>query len=99
MIPQEKIEQAANKYSKAADCDADCTKEELQFFAMADFKAGVSFAETELKQIALEFAEWCGESYIRLHFVWTGKYSDQRDKSKWVETSELFDKFMAERQV
>jgi hypothetical protein len=68
--------------------------------AKHNFLAGVHFAEAELKTIATEFAEWREMKY---HPVFNNP-----DKRYWYKhqsfdlpltTAELFNKFMAERQV
>ena len=41
----------------------------------------------------VEFVEYCGKSYTRLHGVWCHKYADQRDKSNWKTTSDLLAQF------
>ena len=77
MIPKEKIEQAAeqtNTYSGDS---------KLTYGYRKGFTAGVSFAETELKQIALELIHYCRYEPFEVTSVLTD--------------AELFDKFMAER--
>lgn len=39
---------------------------------------------------ALQFAEWIGEHYIKLHGCWVHRYVDQTNKDNWKDTGELF---------
>jgi len=82
MIPQKKIEQAAkeiNPYTPGLHRTA----------FNEGFTAGVRFAESEIGQIAQEFAEWCGSNgWVLDHRI----PENTRYSTKW-----LYDKFMAER--
>jgi len=92
MIPQEKIQQEINRTNP-------CTRGEKLAYANG-FRIGVQFAETELKQIALEFAEWCVKLYKPVYkFGLVDYWYLNLTKEIKYTTSELFDKFIAERQV
>jgi len=83
MIKQEKINQ---KYVKTV-----CAT------SLETFTAGVRFAETELKQIALEFAEFYTK---KCYQVWEGTWRVKDEPQIIIKDKpELFDKFMAERSV
>ena len=43
----------------------------------------------------LQFAEWIGLHYVRLHECWVSKYVDQRNKDNWKDTGELFGHWMS----
>jgi len=64
----------------------------------SDFNEIGNYMKPELKNIAIEFAEWCVcNSYEKFLIanncvIWKNKYNKSRSK-----TFELFDKFMAER--
>jgi hypothetical protein len=45
------------------------------------------------KKEAIEFAEWIGERYVWLHEVWCPRFRDQRDKSNWYTTEQLYQIF------
>jgi len=92
MIPKEKIEEAALDYAEMKNGD-------IKMSQYIGFKSGVSFAETELQLIAIEFAEWCT---VNAKPVTNGKvlrywrlYTYQSSIS--YSTQDLFAKFMAER--
>jgi hypothetical protein len=53
MIQQDKINLAATNYATSMKSDLKSTK-----MCKNDFKKGVLFAEEELKNLAIEFAEW-----------------------------------------
>jgi hypothetical protein len=42
----------------------------------------------------LQFAEWIGLNYVRLHECWVHRYADQRNKDNWKDTGELFGYWM-----
>jgi len=100
MIPQKKIDQAAK------DVNFETRLPSITAFNTA-FTAGVRFAESEMGQIAQEFAEWCAKnaysSYESNQINWTipeGKWciADQSNViPEFSTTSDLFAKFMAER--
>jgi hypothetical protein len=80
MIPQERIKQAsktANDYTHPIIVDA----------FNDGFECGVGFAESELKQTAMDFAEWC------IVHAWEIDYREQKSHT----ISKLFAKFEAER--
>ena len=97
MIPKEKIKEAAkdsNGYGYPLLSGV------IHEAFENGFESGVSFAETELQNIAIEFAEWCT---INAKPVTNGKalrywrlYTYQSSIS--YSTQHLFAKFMAERQ-
>jgi len=37
----------------------------------------------------IEFGEWLGLNYVRLHKVWVHRYASQIDKDMWIETDKL----------
>ena len=46
-----------------------------------------------IKDLSLDawaFAEWTGEHYIRMHECWVPRFADQRDKSNWIDTADLW---------
>ena len=93
MIPQEKIEQAAVSLHKQMDyVQADLT------LTIQDFTAGVRFAEEEMKQRALDFAEWCSLNGWELQGI--GKWMNVMDfkipADTRYTTAELYAKFEAE---
>ena len=87
MIPKSKIEKFAYKW---AENNQNC-------YGINGFRAGVSFAEKELENLAIEFAGWIGENF----------YENYRDKddSFWMNskklstytTKELFEIFKKEK--
>jgi len=96
MIPQGKIDKAATDYSKStATNGGEFDILDLQEFAVADFKAGAHFAETELQSIAVEFAMWANVEYLYEYFdeVWISLMTPELSYTP----SELFAKFMEER--
>jgi len=42
----------------------------------------------------LQFAEWIGTNYVRLHGCWVHRYADQTNKDNWKDTGELFEYWM-----
>ena len=64
MIPKNKIEEAAELYTGISlkllvpEAEITNTAEDLYNYSMLDFKSGVEFAEKELENLAIEFAEW-----------------------------------------
>ena len=57
------------------------------------FIEGVDFAETELKDMAIEFAEWIFQKYVKLNGTWCLRFENQTDKGNYYSSSELFAKF------
>lgn len=94
MIPQERIEQAAKEHADTqCKMGYDCSLDDFLEYAVQDFTAGVRFAESELKQIAIEFAEWTSENnFERMIGLW-----HHESETRSYTTSELFDKFLNER--
>ena len=99
MIPKEKIEQLAEErfgFNSATENYKGWVN---------GFECGVSFAETELQSIAIEFAEWISESAYN-HYEANDNFQIVIPENLWhyslrngpMTTSELFAKFMAERQ-
>jgi len=87
MIPQEKIEQAAyNEFYKLRHGEPDNSY-------LHGFDKGVRFAESELKDLACEFAEWIDNFGYRQigNSVWCIIGNIHRT------TAELFTKFLEER--
>jgi len=86
IITEEKIKVASENYSVNRSSDT----------GQIDFKAGVNFAETELQNIAIEFAEWVRRNGY--HNEKIGYYSKQtKVLISLYSTSELFTKFITER--
>ena len=80
MIPQERVNEAAetaNDYMTPGNHRA----------FNDGFDCGVRFAESEMKQTAMEFAEWC------IVHAWEIDYREQKSHT----ISKLFSKFEAER--
>ena len=82
LIDEEKVKVASENYS----CNRSSETGQI------DFKAGVEFAENELKNLSIEFAEWLAIYYDYGHseeywFGHDGKYT----------SAELFKKFMEQR--
>jgi len=87
MIPQTKIEQAAKESNNGV-------AEVMSQFLNAAFEDGVRFAESEMGQIAQEFAEWCAKNdwhYNKSENYWCKVFHTD------YTTPDLFAKFMAER--
>ena len=53
----------------------------------------VQIAETHAKDEAIGFVEWTCGRYIKLHSVWVGIYSDQRNKDNWRTTEQLYSEY------
>lgn len=47
-------------------------------------------SELESREEWLEFVEWVGTQYVRLHGCWCAMYSDKRAKENWKSTEELY---------
>jgi len=100
MIPKEKIEQAALEYAKKKCKGMEGAALIVRRIASEDdFTEGIWFAESELKSIAIEFAEW-----LALNGKPTSNSGDLKywkfgsyQSGEFYTTSELFAKFMAER--
>ncbi len=58
------------------------------------FEIGISFAETKLKNLAVEFAEWCGTFYS-----FESIYKKWDNARKEYTTQQLFEKFKEERKI
>ena len=87
MIPKHKIEMAADKVAIQYDHNTD--KE----VAFNEFMAGVSFAETELQLITIEFAEWCAIN----KYQYNETYKYWHDGRITYKSDTLFSIFMSER--
>ena len=93
MIPQERVNESAetaNDYMTPGNHRA----------FNDGFDCGVRFAEAELKQTTIEFAEWCDEQYWSRHHGDKNKdlwYNFDSGMNEYATTSELFAKFEAER--
>jgi hypothetical protein len=48
-------------------------------------------------EYAIGFAEWTCGRYIKLHSVWVGIYTDQRNKENWKTTKELLEIYKKEK--
>ena len=61
-----------------------------------DFKAGVSFAEQQLKEKMIEFAEWCTENYLHKGTAPSGKemWIDRDYYIDYKTTEQLFEQFL-----
>lgn len=60
MILKKKIEKAANKYAKEINISWDeCYRNLFEELDIIPFKAGVEFAEKELKDLIISFGEYC----------------------------------------
>ena len=88
MIPKNKIEKYAVEYALQGKGYS---------YKLDGFEAGVSFAQKELGNLAIEFAEWIGENFYK-------NYRD-KDDSFWMNskklivytTKELFEIFKKEK--
>ena len=92
MIPQERVNEAAkvaNDYTQPMNIDA--------FYD--GFDCGIRFAEAELKQTTIEFAEWIFDNNFRMILVANDKcYVRSSDDTTLILTkAALFAKFEAER--
>jgi len=90
MIPQTKIEQAAKESNNGV-------AEVMSQFLNAAFEDGVRFAESEIGQIAQEFAEWCSKNEWKHDEVMNKWFNMESMSFGWYTTSDLFAKFMEER--
>lgn len=106
MIPQERIEQAAGAYYDELLKEKNRTTGQFVGVPLTHkeigsqvtgyiegMTAGVRFAESEMKPIAIEFAEWTSENnFERMIGLW-----HHESETRSYTTSELFDKFLNER--
>ena len=96
MIPQERIEQAAKEHADTqCKMGYDCSLDDFLEYAVQDFTAGVRFAESEMKPIAIEFAEWIESNCVYLCANLWEKVTEP--DSACYSSTELFDKFLNER--
>lgn len=96
LIKKELIEEAALKNTKLHYIYA--FSDELHQDAKLDFEKGVEFAESQLKELAIEFIEWAGNNRVSL------SVKDQRNElqqvwyqGKNISAKELFQQFIKER--
>ena len=95
MIPKSKIEEA---------CDRTCNEGfglriHNDSLKRSLFKAGISFAEKELENLAIEFAEWLvGEGWVQAETYNTFKnvYHANIEENVRLTTQELFEIFKQE---
>ncbi len=76
--------------------------DQLHIDADMDFQAGVRFAESEMKSVAMEFAEWAVYNSYQLSITGENRgkwFYTYRTSFEYLTTSELFAKFEAERQA
>lgn len=103
IIDEEKVKNAANEYAESLNTDDmyHVSKKQFEEYAYCDFKKGVQFAETELSNLAIEFAQWIATEQCAYAPI-----GDDRDE--WVDLSvsgiiviinstELFEKFIEQR--
>ena len=91
------LERVVEDYLQSLDLKECVDKSNIEKYAAEDFKAGVSFAEKELGDLAIEFVEWVGENFYK-------NYRDE-DDSFWMNskklsaytTKELFEIFKQEK--
>lgn len=96
MIPKNKIEEAARKYSETQCQNLQTviyTREELEDYCYQDFLVGYSFAEKELENLAIEFA-----NYLFLYRQNSlGEWKHQNRNKIVKTTKELFEIFKQEK--
>ena len=94
MIPKNKIEEACDQccnFGLGLKVHNDTLKRSL-------FKAGVFFAEKELENLAIEFAEWIVDNLIKCPFT-PDKYTWYYNNGSFCaeNTQELFEMFKKEK--
>ena len=92
MIPKNKIEKAAKKYYMSNYCQAEETDNIRELNRI--FTGGVEFAGKELKNLAIEFAEWISNS--PLNFQSASKQRFIGLNMKYYTAEELFEIFKKE---
>lgn len=100
LINQNEIDEATEKYSNNQCQNLQTViyrKEELEDYCLNDFKSGVSYAESELSELFIDFLIWYETSDIqnrKLKYTApiTGENFDIRKLAK-----EIFDIFLEER--
>ena len=97
MIPKSKIEEAARSFGSLVGAGVGII--ECANCAYDGFYAGVSFAEKELENLAIEFAEWLvGEGWVQAETYNTFKnvYHANIEENVRLTTQELFEIFKQE---
>ena len=96
MIPKNKIEEGARKYYMNNYCKAEETDNIGELARI--FTEGVSFAEKELENLAIEFAEWIVDNLIKCPFT-PDKYTWYYNNGSFCaeNTQELFEMFKKEK--
>ena len=51
----------------------------------------------EKRMLAIEFAEYCGKTYMKSYNCWIPLYSNQTIKDNWRTTEQLFEQFIKEK--
>lgn len=105
MISKSKIEEAARKYSETQCQNLQTviyTREELEDYCYQDFLVGYSFAEKELENLAVEFAEWILQNNAPGFKIVDGdglpnKWGSSRQGCGYKTTKELFEIFKQEK--
>lgn len=91
----EKSEQIYNSFIELDCIPNNYTIKQVALRDKYHFELGVSWAENEMKNIAIEFAMWCDNSpytYVDNHKVWVW-YDDDKNYTN----EQFFEKFLKER--
>jgi hypothetical protein len=102
MIPKNKIKEAAELYTGVnlkllvPEAEITNTAKDLYNYAISDFTDGVEFAEKELENLAIEFAEWIEENFYKNHRDKGDSFWMNSKKLNAYTTQELFEIFKQE---